>query len=90
MSGYGSFATMDKDELREISRKAGVASGAARRRKREAIEREKVENAALREMREEVDRKQRANLRTLRQSIAILKEAGKLSELHVKMNLPPF
>lgn len=72
MNGY---ATMDKDELREISRRAGIASGEARRKKRAAIEREKVENIAIREIREEANKQYRENLRVLRMAINIAKEA---------------
>lgn len=49
MSGYCAFKTMGKDELQAISRRAGIASGEARRKKRAAIEREKIENAAIME-----------------------------------------
>ena len=49
MSGYCAFKTMGKDELQAISRSAGIAYGEARRKKRAAIEREKIENAAIME-----------------------------------------
>lgn len=49
MSGYCAFATMGKDELHKLSQRGGQASGEARRKKRAAIERGKVENTALRE-----------------------------------------
>ena len=46
LSGYCAFRTMGKDELQAISRRAGVASGEARREKRRQIEEEKIRNRA--------------------------------------------
>ena len=43
MSGYCAFATMNKDELRELSSRGGVASGKARRERRRMIEARKNE-----------------------------------------------
>lgn len=40
------FSMMDKDRLREISRRGGVASGAARRQKRDRINEAKINRAA--------------------------------------------
>ena len=59
------FQDYSPEALREISRKAGIASGAARRRKRAEIEREKIENSALREQQEE-------NIRTIRETTRLL------------------
>ena len=46
MSGYCAFATMEKAELHVISRRAGIASGEARREKRRRIEEEKIRSRA--------------------------------------------
>ena len=43
------FSEYDPDELRAVSRRAGVASGKARRKKRARIEREKIHDIAMRE-----------------------------------------
>lgn len=43
MSGYCAFASMDKAELQEISRRGGVASGKSRRERRRMIEARKNE-----------------------------------------------
>ena len=67
-----SFDTYSPEVLREISRKGGIASGEIRRKKRAAIEREKITNSALKEMRTEVQRQYVDNLRILRQSVAML------------------
>ncbi len=58
------FQDYPPEELREVSRKAGIASGAARRKKRAAIEREKIENAAIREQ-------ARENWQTIERAMAI-------------------
>ena len=42
------FNTIPPEEHRALSVRDGIASGAARRRKRAAIEQEKIRNAALR------------------------------------------
>lgn len=68
----GSFDTWERDALVQISRKGGIASGASRRAKRAAIEREKLENAALREMLLENDRQHRENLRVIREAKRLL------------------
>ena len=47
------FQDYSPEKLREISRKAGIASGKARRKKRATIEREKIKNAAIREQHRE-------------------------------------
>lgn len=44
------FSELPKDRHKELSRKGGIASGAARRRKREAIEKAKIEQAANHEL----------------------------------------
>ena len=44
------FSELPKDRHRELSRKGGLASGAARRRKREAIQKAKAERAADHEL----------------------------------------
>ncbi len=59
-------------DLRAISQRAGVASGAARRKKREAIEREKIMNAALCEQRKEIQRQHHENVRIIRQAARML------------------
>ena len=74
MSGYAAFASMAKEELQEISRRGGIASGDARRKRREAIEREKVTNTALREMTAERNRQHKENIRTIRRTTKLLKE----------------
>ena len=61
------FNEYDSEELRLISQRAGVASGEARRKKRAAIEREKIENTALREQ-------HRENFQTLREAAKLLLE----------------
>lgn len=66
MSGYCAFATMDKEELRALSRRAGVASGAARRAKRAAIEHERVTNAAMMAQEKRNQEQHQANIRFLR------------------------
>lgn len=70
-----SFDTYSPEALREVSRKAGIKSGESRRRKRAAVEREKIKDMALREMQDHVQRENRANIRILRQSIRVLSEA---------------
>ena len=47
MSGYCAFATMNKDELRELSSRGGVASGKARRERRRMIEAISSENRLM-------------------------------------------
>ena len=59
-------------DLRALSQRAGVASGAARREKREAIEREKIMNAALSEQRKENHRQHHENVRMIRQAARML------------------
>lgn len=44
------FNTLPEDQRKEMARKGGLASGAARRRKREAIEKAKIEQAADHEL----------------------------------------
>ena len=46
MSGYCAFRTMEKAELKAISRRGGIASGKARREQRRMIEERKVEKLA--------------------------------------------
>ena len=46
MSGYCAFRTMEKAELQAISRRGGIASGAARRERRRKIEEKKIEDLA--------------------------------------------
>lgn len=72
MSGYRAFATMDKGELREISRRGGVASGAARRKKRAAIEHERIYNAALKEQEQRNREQHLANVRFLRDMVKLM------------------
>ena len=62
------FSEYDPMDLQIISQRAGIASGEARRKKRAAIEREKIENVALLEQRRE-------NIETLRVCAALLLEA---------------
>ncbi len=77
MSGYCAFASMDKQELQELSHRGGTASGIARREKRAAIEREKVTNTALREMKAEMKRQDKENLRIISRTLRMLKEIQK-------------
>ena len=63
-----SFDTYTPEELRKISKKAGIASGKARREKRSAIEREIIHDAALKEMRRE-------NIQIIREATHLLKQA---------------
>ncbi len=72
MKTSGSFDTWEREALVQVSRKGGIASGAARRAKRSAIEREKVENIALREMLLENDRQHRENVRLIREAKRLL------------------
>ena len=72
MKTSGSFDEWERDAHAQVSRKGGIASGAARRAKRAAIEREKLENIALREMRLENDRQHRENIRTIRNAKRLL------------------
>ena len=44
------FSELPKDRHRELSRKGGIASGAARRRKREAVQKAKIEQATDHEL----------------------------------------
>jgi hypothetical protein len=44
------FSELPKDRHGELSQKGGIASGAARRRKREAIQKAKIEQAADHEL----------------------------------------
>ncbi len=59
------FREYSPEALRAVSRRGGIASGEARRAKRAAIEREKIENAALREQQAE-------NIRTIRKTARLL------------------
>lgn len=70
MRNSKSFDKRSPGELAEISRRAGIASGAARRRKRELIEQEKIHDAAMREMRRE-------NISTITSSVKVLLNAQK-------------
>ena len=70
-----SFDTYSSTALREISRKGGIASGRARRRKRELIEKKKIEDAALRERSVQLDYQYRESLKILCKSIKLLQEA---------------
>ena len=70
-----SFDTYTPEELREISRKGGIASGNVRRKRREAIEREKIESTAMKEMRAKTERENLANIKLLRQIILLYKES---------------
>lgn len=63
-----SFDKYSADAVRESGRKGGIASGIARREKRQAIEREKIHNAAMREMRME-------NIRMIYRAAEMLKYA---------------
>lgn len=72
MKTSGSFDKWERDAHVQVSRKGGVSSGAARRAKRAAIEREKLENAALREMLLENDRQHRENMRIIREAKRLL------------------
>lgn len=81
MSGYCAFASMDKQELQELSRKGGIASGNARREKRAAIEHEKVTNAALREMDAAMKRQDMENFRTISRTLKLLKKIKKELDL---------
>ncbi len=74
------FRDYSPEQLRTLSQRAGVASGAARREKRAAIEREKVMNAALREQREENRRQQHENARTIRQAARMLYQSKRALE----------
>ncbi len=67
------FRDYDAEALRAVSCRAGVASGAARRRKRAAIEREKIENTALREQRAE-------NIRTICETTRLLLQCKRALE----------
>ena len=64
------FNTMPPEEHRALSVRGGIASGAARRRKRAAIEQEKIRNAALREQRHE-------NVEILRAAAKLLLRASR-------------
>ena len=44
------FSELPKDRHRELSQRGGLASGAARRRKREAIQKAKIKQAADHEL----------------------------------------
>ena len=44
------FSELPKDRHRELSRQGGIASGAARRRKRAAVQKAKIEQAADHEL----------------------------------------
>ena len=68
------FDEYSSAELQMLSRKGGVASGKARRAKRIAIEREKVENIALSEMHAENERQRRENLRMIHEGTRLLIE----------------
>ena len=68
------FDECSSAELQTLSRKGGVASGKVRRAKRVAIEREKVENIALREMHAENERQHRENLRMICEGTRLLVE----------------
>lgn len=63
------FQDYTPEDLREVSRKAGIASGAARRKKRAAIEREKIENAAIREQ-------ARENWQTIERAMSLYHKAA--------------
>ena len=61
------FNEYQPEELQIISRRAGIASGEARRKKRAAIEHERIKNIALREQRRE-------NIETIQMYAALLIE----------------
>ena len=75
MKTTGSFDVWERDAHIQVSRKGGIASGISRRAKRAAIEREKLENVALREMLLENDRQQRENMRVIRKATRMLRAA---------------
>ncbi len=66
------FGDYPADELRAISRRGGVASGAARRKKRAAIEHERVTNAALKEQEKRNREQHLANVRFLRDMVKLM------------------
>ena len=65
-----SFDAYSPDELRKLAQQAGIRSGEVRRAKRAAIEREKVQNTAIRES-------QMENLLLLKQAITLCKQLQK-------------
>ena len=69
------FKDYPAEDLRTLSKRAGVASGEARREKAAAIERERITNAAMKKQ-EAINRRQhRENVRTIREMTSLL---GKL------------
>ena len=69
------FRDYPADELRALSQLAGVASGAARREKRAAIEHERITNAAMKAQEARNQKQHRENMKTIREMCAILHEA---------------
>ena len=74
------FRDYSPEDLRALSQRAGVASGAARREKRSAIEHEKITAIALREQHRENLRQQDENIRVIRQVSSLLLETKKAAD----------
>ena len=63
------FQEYPPEELREISRLAGIASGKARRKKRAKIEREKIRNKAIQEQ-------HRENWQTIERAVSLYRASA--------------
>lgn len=71
------FRDYPADELRALSQREGVASGAARREKREAIEHERLTNAAMKAQEDRNQKQHRENMKTIREMCAIFHETAR-------------
>lgn len=74
------FRDYPADELRALSQRAGVASGAARREKRDAIVHEQIMNAAMNAQEERNQKQHRENLKTICEMCAILREMARICQ----------
>ena len=71
------FRDYPADELRALSQRAGVASGAARREKRAAIEHERITNAAMKAQEARNQEQHKENMKTIREMCAIFHKTAR-------------
>ena len=71
------FRDYDPETLRALSRRAGIASGVARRQKRDIIERERITNAAMKQQDERNKSQHRENMKTIREMSALVKQMAR-------------
>lgn len=71
------FRDYPAEDLRALSKRAGVASGKVRREKAAAVERERITNAAMKKQEAMNRRQHRENMKTIREMMSILGEINK-------------